>query len=68
MPKNKKKVDFSTAGMVERDFSLIKASLVRAGPREMAFRDPPKRLLLERGHAKPTSESQKTHFDRAGLS
>ena len=62
MPKNKKKVDFSRAGVMERDFSIIKASLVRAGPREMAFGDAPKRLLLERGHAKPTSENQKTHF------
>ena len=50
MPKNKKKVDFSTAGMVERDFSLIKASLVRAGPLEMALGHPLTRLLFERGH------------------
>ena len=55
--------DFSRAGVVERDFSLIRVSLVRAGPREIAFGHPLTRLLLERGHAKPTSEIQRTHFD-----
>ena len=63
MLKNDEKVDFGTAGAVECGFRFVKASLVRAGSREMAFGDPLKRLLLERGHAKPLSGNQKTRFD-----